>query len=113
MRPLQRSHLSVVTVLVVVLMVLAACGEDEVEFASDGATPEPTQAAGMVASPTASQAEVSIPSPGTGSGQVALTGEPEDPAPELHAGGTWYNSEPLTLAELRGEPVLLVFWATY
>lgn len=34
-------------------------------------------------------------------------------APELETDGAWYNTEPLTLEELRGRPVLLVFWATY
>jgi hypothetical protein len=39
--------------------------------------------------------------------------EPDNPAPELASTGTWYNTEPLSLNELRGNPVLLVFWATY
>ena len=34
-------------------------------------------------------------------------------APELQGLGEWVNSEPLTLAQLRGDPVLLVFWATW
>jgi hypothetical protein len=33
------------------------------------------------------------------------------PAPELE-GLQWYNSPPLKLVELRGRPVLLVFWST-
>jgi hypothetical protein len=36
-----------------------------------------------------------------------------DLAPELERAGAWYNSEPLSMAGLRGKPVLLVFWATY
>lgn len=32
------------------------------------------------------------------------------PAPELTGGGAWLNSEPLTLAELRGKVVLIDFW---
>jgi hypothetical protein len=32
------------------------------------------------------------------------------PAPELVEISEWLNSEPLTLARLRGSPVLLVFW---
>jgi thiol-disulfide isomerase/thioredoxin len=31
-------------------------------------------------------------------------------APELVAGGQWFNSEPLTLASLRGKVVLIDFW---
>lgn len=33
------------------------------------------------------------------------------PAPELE-GLQWYNSPPLKLVDLRGRPVLLVFWST-
>lgn len=32
------------------------------------------------------------------------------PAPELILGGKWFNSEPLTLAELKGKVVLIDFW---
>ncbi|MDQ5950956.1 MAG: hypothetical protein QG639_233 [Patescibacteria group bacterium] len=32
------------------------------------------------------------------------------PAPELIQGGEWFNSEPLTLAELKGKVVLVDFW---
>jgi len=32
------------------------------------------------------------------------------PAPELQSDGPWHNSEPLTLAELRGKVVLIDFW---
>jgi thiol-disulfide isomerase/thioredoxin len=39
-----------------------------------------------------------------------MTQEPTTiPAPELE-GGTWLNSEPLTIASLRGRPVLIDFW---
>lgn len=39
--------------------------------------------------------------------------EPENPAPELLSTAAWYNTGPLELRELRGGPVLLVFWNTY
>ncbi len=39
--------------------------------------------------------------------------EPENPAPALGSIDSWHNSPPLILAELRGSPVLLVFWADY
>jgi hypothetical protein len=32
-------------------------------------------------------------------------------APELAGIADWFNAEPLTLAALRGQPVLLVFWS--
>ena len=39
--------------------------------------------------------------------------EPDNPAPALGSIDSWHNSPPVTLAELRGSPVLLVFWADY
>src|SRR5690349_6785783 len=33
------------------------------------------------------------------------------PAPELIGGGSWINSEPLTLAKLKGQVVLVNFWS--
>lgn len=41
------------------------------------------------------------------------TAAPVEFAPELVGLEDWVNSPPLTLAALRGEPVLLVFWATW
>ncbi len=32
------------------------------------------------------------------------------PAPELEAGGRWFNSQPLTMTSLRGKVVLIDFW---
>lgn len=32
------------------------------------------------------------------------------PAPEIVQGGQWFNSDPLSLAELRGKVVLIDFW---
>ena len=31
-------------------------------------------------------------------------------APEIIPGGTWFNSKPLTLAELKGKVVIIDFW---
>ena len=39
--------------------------------------------------------------------------EPENPAPEIGTIDAWYNGGATSLAELRGSPVLLVFWADY
>lgn len=44
-------------------------------------------------------------------GQGATPAAPSDPAPELTGITNWYNSDPLQLEGLRGEPVLLVFWS--
>jgi hypothetical protein len=30
--------------------------------------------------------------------------------PDLAGAKTWFNSKPLTLADLRGQPFLMVFW---
>lgn len=40
--------------------------------------------------------------------QVSLPSGPQ--APELAGGGSWINSEPLTLEKLRGRVVLINFW---
>jgi hypothetical protein len=33
----------------------------------------------------------------------------EDP-PDLGAATTWFNSRPMTLADLKGQPFVMVFW---
>ena len=30
--------------------------------------------------------------------------------PDLSGAKTWFNSQPMTLADLRGQPFLMVFW---
>lgn len=58
--------------------------------------------------------EVSGAAPGASQTTVTPAAETSvELAPELVGLGEWVNSEPLTLAQLRGEPVLLVFWATW
>jgi cytochrome c biogenesis protein CcdA/thiol-disulfide isomerase/thioredoxin len=49
---------------------------------------------------------------GTGTQQTAnpAAGTPADRAPEIMAGGQWFNSKPLTLSGLRGKVVLIDFW---
>lgn len=43
----------------------------------------------------------------------ALALEVGDKAPEIH-GGKWYNSKsPVSLAKLKGQIVLIDFWATW
>ena len=44
--------------------------------------------------------------PGTAAGNPAAVGQP---APEI-TGGPWINSQPLSLAGLRGRVVLVEFW---
>ena len=50
--------------------------------------------------------------PQAANGEAAAEGELTDygAAPEFRGIGTWINSEPLTLAELRGRVVLIDFW---
>jgi hypothetical protein len=60
-----------------------------------------------VASPPAAPAATSQPSPATA---AAITPAAKA-APELTS-MQWFNSAPLTLADLRGKAVLLVFWST-
>jgi len=48
--------------------------------------------------------------PNDDASEEALFNVPSYKAPELHGGGEWLNSEPLTLASLRGKVVLIDFW---
>ena len=77
-----------ITALMVLFLItwLAACG--------NGDDPPVSSSSSMSATSTSSSAE----------GDVGL-------APEFASIDGWYNSDPLTLAELRGSPVLLVFWS--
>ncbi|MFW6074510.1 MAG: hypothetical protein ACOC9Y_02880 [Chloroflexota bacterium] len=62
----------------------------------------------------ADTADESDPAPTAMSeGAEDQTDEPESPAPELGSIDEWHNSEPMTLADLRGSTVLLVFWADF
>lgn len=77
-----RIRFAVLPVLLAVFA-LAGCG---------GAAVAPTSAIGPTAAPIAAKANLAP--------DFAI------PSPER-----WYNSPPLTLAGLRGKPVLLVFWS--
>jgi hypothetical protein len=47
--------------------------------------------------------------PGTPAAEAQRGARVGQPAPEIH-GGPWLNSEPLTLAGLRGRVVFIEFW---
>ena len=84
-------------------VVLAACGGDDTDDLDDIAVePDPT--------PTVTSDDaVDDPEP-------TPTPEPEEPAedfdlaPELAGLTDWRNTDPVSLEDLRGEPVVLVFW---
>ncbi|MDQ3549040.1 MAG: hypothetical protein M3439_09495 [Chloroflexota bacterium] len=69
-------------ILVAITTVTVACGSDGNGSGSTGNQPASSQAAAQV-----------------------------DSAPEITGISNWYNTAPLTLAELRGSPVLVVFWS--
>lgn len=60
-----------------------------------------------------------LPACGGTAAKLTEAGKPADaeptpvakPAPELD-GLQWFNAQPMTLANLRGKAVLLVFWST-
>jgi hypothetical protein len=81
--------LVVAITLMVALPLLVACGGETVSEGSAVNTPEPTSS--------------------TDSAQAVQV----DLAPEIGTIDNWYNGGATTLAELRGSPVLLVFWADY
>lgn len=146
-----RKRALVITLLVLILVALTACGDEDLDAEGSNPTAAPSQptmtaAAGSVETPVATPVETdptaTQPQPAGAEPTTAPDAtrtpepviveptampdeepepetaeeplpEPENPAPELAYVDEWYNSAPLTLAELRGSPVLLVFWATY
>ncbi len=95
---------------VVLLIVLVACSTSTV---SPAAQQPPTAAAPTQAppAPTAAPASpTSKPATATPAPPTATPLPESPPAPELEGGTAWLNSEPLTLAGLRGQVVLLNFW---
>lgn len=103
-------------------LLLAACGNsgDATDDAGDAggqpavtisSTDTPTPAM-TEASPTSDPGSVPEPTAPTEPTPQAEA-EPADLAPQLGTIDSWHNAEPLTLAELHGSPVLLVFWADF
>ena len=68
-------------------------------------TPTPTPAATATAVP-----EAPTPAPAPTPAASAAGDEEFDPAPEIGGISSWINSEPLTIAGLRGKVVLIDFW---
>lgn len=111
-------------------LVLAACGGDDADDATESAAdpePTPTAVATVAEEPTAT----AVPSPEIEPTEAAEpdsdpapdptpTEPPAEPtpepdpdvelAPELAGLTDWRNTDPVTLEDLRGEPVVLVFW---
>jgi hypothetical protein len=95
---------SQIALLVVMLApVMAGCGDADAEqVPQSGTLPTATVAESLEGHATETDDQ-----PGQAdAGSIDL-------APDLESADAWYNTEPLTLEELRGHPVLLVFWATY
>ena len=102
---------------ILALGALGACARAEpgavAQPAPDATAPAPQPSAGLPTSaPASSSAPVvarptAMPAP---TATLAPTALPANPAPELIGGGDWLNSEPLSLAELRGKVVAVDFW---
>jgi thiol-disulfide isomerase/thioredoxin len=95
---------------------LVACGAQQnaqplqqSEQAGTGVSERQVVASETALSPT-NQPPTSVPAEPTPLPPTAVP-LPDGPvAPELEGGGAWINSEPLTLAGLRGKVVLVNFW---
>jgi len=99
--------------ILLVLLALAGCGSMAQEArqlntadtaAQSQTTPPVTREATAMATMTP------LPPTPAPTATPVLTPTPANPAPELIGGGNWLNAEPLTLAELRGQVVLIDFW---
>jgi hypothetical protein len=127
-RPFRYARIA--SIFVSMMLVLAACGgDDDGDDEVAGVTPVSTSTAPSVAQdptpePTATAEPVDEVAEDTPTPQPdpdpdpepTQTPAPEEPAPnvelapELTGVTNWRGTEPLTLEELRGEPVVLVFW---
>lgn len=120
----------IVSMVTALFVLLAACGGDDTEDVASDADPAPTEAVAQD-EPTAEPAPTEEPADDapapTPTEEIAEpepdptpTEEPDEPtpepapdvdlAPELAGLTDWSNGEPVTLEDLRGEPVVLVFW---
>ena len=122
---LRVSDRSALALALTLLVALVACGDDD--GVDDNANPSGTQPTATSQPASAStpapsdSAQTEVPNnasePTTLDQPAADTPAPEpepaELAPEFVALDSWHNSEPLTLAGLRGSPVLLVFWADF
>jgi outer membrane biosynthesis protein TonB len=125
----------------VMILLIAACGDDaaEPDSAVDTATPTPAAEAATSPEPSPTVEPEQTPTPteqpapeptatptepaeepkateeAEPSPEPSPTPEPQpaedvDLAPEIAALTGWLNGEPVTLEDLRGQPVILVFW---
>lgn len=78
----------------------------------DASTSEAPDEAGTVDPPADPDATATSETPAAET-QEDEPAEAENLAPEFGTIDNWYNGGPTTLADLRGTPVLLVFWADF
>jgi hypothetical protein len=109
-------------VIVALMVLLAACGGDDTDVEDleiTDSAPTPTERAAQATAtpaPTATEAPAEptpAPDPTPTEPVEEPTPEPADDvelAPQLAGLTDWRNIEPVTLEDLRGEPVVLVFW---
>ena len=107
-------------------VVLAACGGDDADDDTDIAT-EPESTPTEIPVEAEATPEPTVPVATGDDATVAPTQEPEptteptpeptpepaedvELAPELAGLTDWRNQDPVTLEDLRGQPVVLVFW---
>lgn len=96
----------------IVGLLLAACGGEEAEPDTRSSAPQEAAATATTSAdlgPTSTPADAEVDS--TSEEQPTDSDANVDYAPEFGSIDNWYNAEPVSLEALRGQPVLLVFWA--